>query len=58
MPRYISFANFSIILIVILMPFLSLVVLLITYSIVQLINRSDFLGFLLLGRVYKKSSGT
>ena len=54
LPRYISFATLPMPVIIMLMPLLSLAMLMITYFIVQLFNRSELLGFMMFGRAYKK----
>ena len=51
LPRYISFATLPMPVIIMLMP---LAMLMITYFIVQLFNRSELLGFMMFGRAYKK----
>ena len=54
LPRYMSFATFTMPVIIVLMPLLSFAMLVITYSIVQLFNRSRFLSCLMFGRAYKR----
>ena len=54
MPRYISFSDLSLPTVVLLMPVLSLVVLIVCYVVIQIVNRSKFLGLLMFGRDYKK----
>lgn len=54
MPRYISFAAIPMPVLILLMPLFSLVILLIIYTIVQLISRPNVLGWLMLGHPLKK----
>ena len=54
LPRYMSIASLPMPMIVALVPLLSFVMLMITYSLVQIFNRSDFLSYLMFGRAYKR----
>lgn len=54
LPRYMNLTSLPYAMIILLMPFMALITLLVTYTIAQLISRLELMGWLLLGHAYKR----